>query len=68
MSFFTSLLIAAMPLALCAIYVFVFRQGKPAGYDLDCLDFWLSGPGFGPNPVQSTQHPLQKKLKSHENI
>ena len=58
MSFFTSLLIAAMPLALCAIYVFVFRQGKPAGYDMDCLDFWLSGSGFGPNPQKQPEHPL----------
>jgi hypothetical protein len=58
MSFFTSLLIAAVPLALCSIYVFVFRQGKPAGYDMDCLDFWLSGPGFGPNPQKQPEHPL----------
>ena len=58
MSFFTSLLIAAMPLALCATYVFVFRQGKPAGYDMDCLDFWLSGPGFGPNPQKQPERPL----------
>jgi hypothetical protein len=43
MGFFASVLIAAVPLALCAIYVFVFRQGKPASYDMDCLDFWLSG-------------------------
>ena len=58
MGFLTSLLIAALPLALCAIYVFVFRQGKPAGYDVDCLDFWLSGPGFGPNPQKQPERPL----------
>jgi hypothetical protein len=58
MSFFASLLIAAAPLALSAIYVFVFRQGKPAGYDVDCLDFWLSGSGFGPNPQKQPEHPL----------
>jgi hypothetical protein len=58
MGFFTSVLIAAVPLALCAIYVFVFRQGKPASYDVDCLDFWLSGSGFGPNPEKQPEHPL----------
>ncbi len=58
MSLFTSLLIAAGPLALSAIYVLVFRQGKPAGYDVDCLDFWLSGSGFGPNPQKQPEHPL----------
>jgi hypothetical protein len=58
MSFFTSFVIAALPLALCAVYVFVFRQGKPAGYDVDCLDLWLSGAGFGPNPQKQPERPL----------
>src|ERR1700744_3803389 len=58
MGFFASVLIAAVPLALCATYVFVFRQGKPRGYDLDCLDYWLSGAGFGPVPERQPQHPL----------
>jgi len=58
MGFFASLLVAAVPLALCAIYVFVFRQGKPANYDMDCLDYWLSGSGFGPNPEKQPAHPL----------
>ena len=29
MSIFTSLILAAVPLTLCLIYVFLFRQGKP---------------------------------------
>ena len=58
MGFLASVLIAALPLALCATYVFVFRQGKPRGYDLDCLDYWLSGAGFGPVPERQPQHPL----------
>ena len=58
MGFIASLLIAAVPLALCAIYVFVFRQGKPANYDMDCLDYWLSGSGFGLNPEKQPAHPL----------
>jgi len=48
--FATAVFISAIPLALAVIYVFGFRQGKPPRYDLDCLDFWLTGRGFGPQP------------------
>jgi hypothetical protein len=58
MSFLTSLFLAAVPLTLCVIYIFMFRQGKPAGYDVDCLDYWLNGSGFGPDLVKRLQHPL----------
>ena len=60
MSFFTSLFIAAIPLTVCLVYIFVFRQGKPAGYDIDCLDYWLSGTGFTPNFQCQPKHPLSK--------
>ena len=46
MSFTVSALLAAVPLTLCVIYIFLFRQGKPAGYDMDCLDYWLNGSGL----------------------
>jgi hypothetical protein len=58
MSIFTSLILAAVPLTLCIIYVFVFRQGKPAGYDVDCLDYWLKGAGFSPDFQRQPAHPL----------
>ena len=58
MSIFTSLILAAVPLTLCLIYVFVFRQGKPAGYDVDCLDYWLKGSGFTPDFQRQPAHPL----------
>src|ERR1700733_7671557 len=58
MSFLGSLLLAAVPLTLCVIYVFVFRQGKPAGYDLDCLDYWLNGAGITPGTKQKIGHPF----------
>jgi hypothetical protein len=58
MSFFGSMALAAAPLALCAIYVFVFRQGKPAGYDIDCLDYWVNGSGFAPEVQRKPEHPL----------
>jgi hypothetical protein len=59
MSFIVSLIIAAVPLTLCLIYIFAFRQGKPAGYDVDCLDYWLNGAGFSPDWQRQTKHPLQ---------
>jgi hypothetical protein len=58
MNLLSSLLLAAMPLTLCVIYIFVFRQGKPAGYDIDCLDYWLNGSGFGPEFQKRPAHPL----------
>lgn len=59
MSLITSIVIAAVPLTLCLIYVFVFRQGKPAGYDVDCLDHWLTGSGFSPDFHRQPKHPLR---------
>jgi hypothetical protein len=58
MSFFASLVLAAVPLTLCVIYIFVFRQGKPAGYDIDCLDYWFNGSGFSPDFQKQPKHPL----------
>jgi hypothetical protein len=58
MSFLVSLALAAVPLVLCVLYVFMFRQGKPAGYDIDCLDYWLNGSGFSPDLQRQPTHPL----------
>jgi hypothetical protein len=58
LSFLDSLIIAVIPLGLMLAYVLGFRQGKPPGYDLDCLDYWLNGRGFGPEPRSQIQHPL----------
>jgi hypothetical protein len=60
MSLITSLIIGAIPLALCLAYIFIFRQGKPSGYDIDCLDYWLGGPGFSPDFQRQPKHPLTK--------
>ena len=56
--FWQSCGIAIIPLALTLIYVFGFRQGKPPAYDLDLVDYWTNGAGFGPNPQTQPQHPL----------
>jgi len=55
-----SLGIALVPLALCLAYIFGLRQGKPPGYDRDCLEYVLSGRGFGPEAdrVRLPKHPL----------
>lgn len=58
MSFLASALVALVPLTLCLVYVFTFRQGKPPGYDIDCLDYWLNGAGFSPEPHATFEHPL----------
>lgn len=58
-SFLDSAAIAAVPLTLTLIYVFGFRQGKPPRYDLDCLEYWLAGKGFSPEPQARIQHPLK---------
>jgi hypothetical protein len=60
LSFTMSLIIASVPLTLCLTYIFIFRQGKPAGYDLDCLDYWLNGAGFSPDFQSQPKHPLFK--------
>jgi hypothetical protein len=57
-SFTTSVLIAGIPLLLAATYVFGFRQGKPPRYDLDCIEYWLGGRGFGPDSSAQLKHPL----------
>ena len=54
----TSFGVAVVPVLLCLAYIFGFRQGKPPGYDRDCLDFALSGKGFGPGTVLPAKHPL----------
>jgi hypothetical protein len=59
MSFVGSVVLAAVPLVLCAIYVFVFRQGKPAGYDVDCLDYWVNGSGFSSASQKQLKHPIE---------
>src|SRR4051812_41392453 len=62
MSFAASSGLAAVPLTLCVVYVFLFRQGKPAAYDVDCLDYWLNGSGFSPDPKTQPKHPFSPCL------
>jgi hypothetical protein len=58
-SFPISLVIAAIPLLLTLVYVYGFRQGKPPGYDIDCVDCWIGGSAFSPNPRRQPVHPLK---------
>ena len=46
--FWPSFAFALLPLVATLVYVFGFRQGKPPAYDLDLMDFWVNGSGFGP--------------------
>src|SRR5271165_919039 len=40
---------AVVPILLALAYIYGFRQGKPPGYDRDCLEYWLTGAGFAPD-------------------
>jgi hypothetical protein len=62
MSFMQAGAVAVIPLTLTLIYVFVFRQGKPPRYDVDCLENWLFGKGFSPQPQPKIQHPLNRHV------
>jgi hypothetical protein len=42
----TSFGVAVVPILLCLAYIFGLRQGKPPGFDRDCLEFWLGGGWF----------------------
>lgn len=59
LGFTTSAFIAGVPLMLALVYVFGFRQGKPPGYDVDCLEYWIAGKGFGPDHRPQLHHPLK---------
>lgn len=62
LTFLASLLMASIPLLFCLIYVFGFRQGKPPGYDMDLLDYWINGRGFRPTLHSQSHHPLQSNV------
>ena len=62
-SFGDSALIAAIPLVLTLLYVFGFRQGKPPRYDIDCLEQWISGSGFGPQLAHQLKPAIPPQLK-----
>jgi hypothetical protein len=55
-----SFVVAVVPILLCLAYIFGLRQGKPPGYDRDCLEYLLSGRGFGPEAERARlpRHPL----------
>ena len=55
----SSIAIAGMPLLAAVLYVFGFRHGKPPRYDLDCLEYWIGGRGFGPETEIKMNHPLR---------
>jgi len=48
--FWSAFGLASVPLVMSLLYVFGFRQGKPPGYDVDLVDYWVNGSGFGPRP------------------
>jgi hypothetical protein len=57
-SLLLSFIAALTPVALCLAYIFLFRQGKPPGYDLDLFEYALTGRGFRPQIGLHDRHPL----------
>ena len=41
--------LGAVPFGATVIYVLLFKQGKPPGYDRDLFEFWITGHGFSFN-------------------
>ena len=62
-SFLNSFVVALIPIALCLAYIFGLRQGKPPGYDRDCLERWFTGNGFAPELQNNRnfRHPLSEE-------
>ena len=53
-----SFAIGAVPFVGTLIYVLLFKQGKPPGYDRDLFDLWTTGRGF--SPVNSNQDSFRR--------
>jgi hypothetical protein len=56
---------ALIPLTVSLLYVLALRQGKPPGYDIDLLELWLKGSGFGPQPSREIARPIST---SHDHV
>ena len=61
MSLGVSAVAGAMPFVISMVYIFGFKRGKPAGYDIDLFDTHIVGKDFNFNP-HAKRSPL---LKSH---
>ena len=57
-SLLLSFVAALVPVLICLAYIFMFRQGKPPGYDRDLFEYALTGRGFSPEVHPSCNHPL----------
>lgn len=52
--------VALAPVAAALAYIYGLRQGKPPGYDRDCIEYWFKGRGFGPEVGPMPRHPSHK--------
>ncbi|HUB68136.1 MAG TPA: hypothetical protein VL981_11690 [Candidatus Methylacidiphilales bacterium] len=48
--------LGAVPFTFTLIYVLLFRQGKPPGYDRDLFELWIIGPGFSFSPADGGKY------------
>jgi Flp pilus assembly protein TadB len=47
----SSVFLALIPVVLVLLYILMFRQGKPPGYDRDLAELATLGRGFGDEPA-----------------
>ncbi|HRZ55289.1 MAG TPA: hypothetical protein P5525_07520 [Candidatus Paceibacterota bacterium] len=51
MSATSTIAVGAIPVIVTLAYV-LFKQSRPPGYDVDLVEYWLSGQAFGPRDQQ----------------
>lgn len=56
---FQSMFLGGLWVLATLLYLFLFRIGKPPGYDLDLIDLLATGIGLIPNPLVQPPHPLK---------
>lgn len=55
--------VGALPFIVSMVYIFVFKRGKPAGYDIDLFDTHVIGKDFSFNPRAKRTPLLKQPLK-----
>jgi hypothetical protein len=63
----SALAVGSLPVVLCLIWIFGFRQGKTPGYDVDFLDRLFTGRHWEPSP-SPLLHPSDRLGHDQRNV